>query len=92
MVLLQLKHNVEPEGKLILLEYSLLPAFLQQPSLRFPETALPGEAVVPEAGQRSPSTWSLRVQEMLPCPQPCKCSSWDLPLSAPELGPPVQFT
>lgn len=32
------------------------------------------------------------VQGMLPCPHPCECSSWDLSLSAPELGPPVQFT
>lgn len=41
------------------LEHSFLLAFLQQPRLRFPETALPGEAVVSKEGQRNPSTWSL---------------------------------
>lgn len=70
MVLLPFKRNVEPERKLVLLEHSLLPAFLQQPSLRFPGTALPGEAVVSKEGQRNPSTWSLWGSGDAPLPSP----------------------
>lgn len=85
MELLRFKHNVEPERKLILLEHSLLPAFQQQPSLRFPGTALPAEAVVSKKGQRNPSTWSPWGSGGAPLPSPLwVLQSWDLQSNSPN--------